>query len=146
MKIGIANDHHGVDLKKRIISYLEKNNISYINYGCDEKDNIDYIDYAVKLCTGINNKECDLGILICGTGIGMSIVANKIPGIICGKVNTKEEARLIKEHNLANVMSLSEYTEDLENILHNFIYTEYSKEERHIRRNKKIKELEKKYE
>lgn len=144
MTIGIANDHHGVELKKDIIAYLNKKNINYINYGCDEKDNTDYIDYALKLCNGINNKECDLGILICGTGIGMSIVANKVNGIICGKVNTKEEALLTKNHNMANVISLSENTKDLENILDNFINTEYSKEERHIRRNKKILDIEKK--
>lgn len=142
MTIGIANDHHGVEIKKRIINYLNKENINYINYGCDLEDNIDYIDYALKLCNGINKKECDLGILVCGTGIGMSIVANKVKGIICGKVNTPEEARLTKNHNMANVISLSENTTDLEQILDNFINTEYSQEERHIRRNKKILNIE----
>ena len=141
MKIGIANDHHGIELKNKIIDYFNKHNIEYINYGCDEKNNVDYVDYAKMLCDGINNHKTDLGILICGTGIGMSIAANKIKGIIAGKVNTPKEAQLIREHNMANVMTLAEYTQDLEEILDNFINTKPSTEERHIRRVEKIKKL-----
>jgi len=142
MKIGIANDHHGIELKQRIIDYLNKNNIEYINYGCDVVDNVDYVDYALKLCDGINKHEVDLGILICGTGIGMSIVANKVKNIIAAKVNTPREASLAREHNMANVMTLAEYTENLEEILDNFIKTEPSKEERHKRRIEKILSIE----
>lgn len=143
MKIGIANDHHGIELKNEIIKYCERNNLKYVNYGCDKKDNVDYIDYAVKLCNGINSKEVDLGILICGTGIGMSIAANKIKNIIAAKVSNPREASLAREHNMANVMTLSEYTENLEGILSNFIFTEPSKEERHKRRVNKILNLQK---
>ena len=142
MKIGIANDHHGIELKKRIINYLEERNIEYINYGCDVVDNVDYVDYAINLCKGIQNKDIDYGILVCGTGIGMSIVANKMKGIIAGKVNTPREAILTKEHNMANVITLAEYTENLEEILDNFINTKPSTEERHKRRIKKILKLE----
>ena len=142
MKIAIGNDHHGVDVKKKIINYLEKRNIDYINFGTDTKDNVDYIDYARKVCKSIQNKECDLGILICGTGIGMSIAANKFKSIRCGKVNNEEEARLTKEHNMANVMALSEKIENLEKVLDAYINTEYSKEERHKRRVEEIKEIE----
>lgn len=138
MKIGIANDHHGIELKKKIINYLNKKNIQYINYGCDEENNVDYVDYALMLCSGINNKDIDLGILVCGTGIGMSIVANKVKNIIAAKVNTPREAALAREHNMANVMTLAEYTENLEEILDNFINTKPSTEERHIRRVNKI--------
>ena len=141
MKIGIANDHHWIELKGKVIDYLNKNQIKYINYGCDEETSVDYIDYAVKLCNGINNKDIDLGILICGTGIGMSIAANKMKGIIAAKVNTPREAMLAREHNMANVMTLAEYTENLGEILDNFIKTEPSKEERHIRRVEKILNL-----
>ncbi len=141
MRIGIANDHHGIELKHRIIEYLNKNNIEYKNYGCDEKDNIDYVDYAVSLCNGINNHEVDLGILICGTGIGMSIAANKVKGILAAKVNTPREAALCREHNMANVMTLAEYTENLDEILYNFINTLPSTEERHKRRVEKILNL-----
>ena len=141
MKIGIANDHHGIELKKRIIDYLTKNGIEYHNYGCDSAENIaniDYIDYAVKLCNGINNKEVDLGILICGTGIGMSIAANKVKNILAARVVTPRDASLARGHNMANVMTLSEDTENLEEILYNFINTQPSNEERHKRRVEKI--------
>src|SRR5574344_50671 len=133
MKIGIANDHHGIILKSKIIKYLNNNNIKYINYGTDTTDSVDYVFFASKLCNEINNKNVDLGILICGTGIGMSIAANKIDGIRCAKVSTPREAHLAKEHNMANVIALSEYTEDVENILFEFINTQNSSEERHIK-------------
>lgn len=142
MKVAIGNDHHGVDVKNRIIKYLEERNIQYLNFGTDTKENVDYIDFAKKVCKSIQNKECDLGILICGTGIGMSIVANKFKSIRCGKVNNEEEARLTKEHNMANVMALSEKIENLDKVLDAYLNTEYSKEERHIRRVKEIEEVE----
>ncbi len=141
MKIAVANDHHGIEIKYKIIEYLKKNNIEYINFGCDEKNNVDYVDYAEKLCNSVREKECELGILICGTGIGMSIAANKMKGIIAAKVNIPKEAALCKEHNMANVITLSEYTENLEEILEAFINTPYSTEERHIRRFNKIMNL-----
>lgn len=142
MKVAIGNDHHGVDVKKRIIKYLEERNIKYLNFGTDTKENVDYIDFAKKVCKSIQNKECDLGILICGTGIGMSIVANKFKSIRCGKVNNEEEARLTKEHNMANVMALSEKIENIDKVLDAYLNTEYSKEERHKRRVKEIEEVE----
>ena len=138
MKIVIANDHHGIELKSRIINYLNRNNIEYINLGCDEENNVDYVDYAVNLCNTINEHKADLGILICGTGIGMSIAANKCKNIIAAKVNSPREATLAREHNMANVITLAEYTENLEEILDNFINTTPSTEERHKRRIEKI--------
>ena len=141
MKIGIANDHRGIELKKRIINYLDKHNIEYINYGCDEKDSCDYVDYAVKLCKGIESNEVNLGILICGTGIGMSIAANKMKGIIAARVVTPRDARLCREHNMANVMALAEDTENLDEVLDNFLETLPSTEEMHKRRVEKILNL-----
>ena len=142
MTVAIGNEHNGVDVKNRIIKYLEERNIQYLNFGTDTKENVDYIDFAKKVCKSIQNKECDLGILICGTGIGMSIVANKFKSIRCGKVNNEEEARLTKEHNMANVMALSEKIENLDKVLDAYLNTEYSKEERHKRRVKEIEEVE----
>lgn len=141
MKIGIANDHHGIELKRKIMDYLDKHHIDYVNYGCDVRDNVDYVDYAIELCKNIQEKKVDLGILICGTGIGMSIVANKMKGIIAARVVSAEDARLCREHNMANVMTLAEKTEDLENILDKFINTLPSTEERHKRRVEKILNL-----
>ena len=143
MKIGISNDHHGVELKNKIMKYLHEKSIECINFGTNDNESVDYVEYAVKLCTAINEKQVDLGILICGTGIGMSIAANKIKGIRCGKVSTVREATLTKEHNMANVIALSEYTENAEEIVDAFINTKYSTEERHIRRIKEIAQLEK---
>ncbi len=138
MKVGISNDHRGYKLKKEILEYLHEAGYSCIDYGTNDENSVDYVDYAVKLCKGILNKEIDRGILICGTGIGMSIVANKVKNIIAAKVNTPREAALAREHNMANVMTLAEYTENLEEILDNFINTLPSTEERHKRRVNKI--------
>jgi ribose 5-phosphate isomerase B len=146
MKIGIGNDHRGIELKGRIINYLTSKGIECVNYGCDVKDSSDYVDYALKVCNGVKNHEVDLGILVCGTGIGMSIAANKVKGILAAKVNTPSEAALCREHNRANVMTLAEYTENLEEILDNYINTMPSTEERHIRRVEKIYALEDKNE
>lgn len=143
MKIGIANDHHGVALKNKIINYLHNKDISCINFGTNSNESVDYVEFAVKLCNAVNNKEIDYGILICGTGIGMSIVANKVKGIRCGKVNTAREAHLTKEHNFANVIALGEDVLDVEKIIDEFIYTNYSAEERHKRRVYEIIDLEK---
>ena len=113
MKIGIANDHHGIELKRKIMDYLDKHHIEYVNYGCDVRDNVDYVDYAIELCKNIQDK----------------------------KVVSAEDARLCREHNMANVMTLAEKTEDLENILDKFINTLPSTEERHKRRVEKILNL-----
>ena len=142
MKIGIGNDHRGVKLKEKIMKYLHDNGITCINYGTDSEESTDYVDYAVKVGNAINNKEIDLGILICGTGIGISIAANKIKGIRCARVVNVNETVLAREHNMANVIALSENTPDYENIVKTFINTKESTEERHIRRVNKIMDIE----
>lgn len=142
MKIGIGNDHRGVKLKEKIMNYLHDNGITCINYGTDSEESTDYVDYAVKVGNAINNTEIDLGILICGTGIGMSIAANKIKGIRCARVVNANETVFAREHNMANVIALSEDTPDYENIVKTFINTKESTEERHIRRVNKIMDIE----
>ena len=139
MKIGIISDHIGYELKEKIKK--EFKNLNIVDYGTTSKKSVDYPDYAFKLGEAIKNKKVDLGILICGTGIGMSIVANKMKGIIAARVVSAEDARLCREHNMANVMILAEKTEDLENILDKFINTLPSTEERHKRRVEKILNL-----
>lgn len=142
MKIGIANDHRGYKLKKEIIKYFNDTGYNYIDFGADSEEITDYVDYAVKLCNAVNSKEVEYGILICGTGIGMSIAANKIKGIKCARVISVEDARLAREHNMVNVIALGENTLGVEAIVSTFINTEPSKEERHIRRFNKINALE----
>ena len=144
MKIVLANDHHGIDLKGRIISYLNSKNIEYINLGFDKKNNVDYVDYAKLLCECIKDGKADYGILICGTGIGMSIALNKMKGIYCAKVSNPSEATLCKAHNNANCIAISEeMSEDiLEEVLNNFINTPFSNVNKYVSRNNKIKERE----
>lgn len=106
MKIGLAADHRGYELKEQLKHYLEKT-YEVIDYGTNDTKRVDYPDYAQKLADGINKKEVDLGIAICGTGIGISIALNKAKNIMCAKISTKEEAILAKEHNHANAIALS---------------------------------------
>jgi ribose 5-phosphate isomerase B len=142
MKIIIGNDHRGVTLKKEILSYLENKGYITCNVGTDNEESVDYPIYAKKLAQKLDNG--DLGILICGTGIGMSIAANKIKGIRCAKVNDKEEAYLTRLDNDANVISLSSKLSFKEavSIVDTFISTKPSLEERHIRRRKMLEDLE----
>ena len=126
MKIGICNDHRGVNKKNRIIELL--NNYEVINYGTDSEESVDFPDYAFKLGDAINNGEVDLGIAICGTGIGMSITLNKMKGIYCAKVSNVSEATLSRAHNDANVIALSEELpeEEMLQIVQRFIETPFS--------------------
>lgn len=142
MKIGIANDHRGVNLKKKIMNYLHEKDILCVDYGTNSEESCDYVDYALKLGNAINNKEVDLGILICGTGIGMSIAANKINGIRCARVVNSDEAKLSREHNMANIMAIGENIENVFSVVDTFVNTKESKEERHIRRVNKIMDIE----
>ena len=107
MTIGIGNDHRGYELKKQLIEYLKENKYEIKDLGSNSNQPTDYPIYAFKVGEAINNKQIDLGILICRTGIGMSIACNKVKGIRCGKVDNKEEARLCKVDNNCNVIALS---------------------------------------
>lgn len=139
MKIGIASDHRGVDKKAKLIKYLSKK-YEVINYGTDTKDSVDYPDYAFLVGEKINQKEIELGILICGTGIGMSIAANKVDNIRCAKVDNVKEAYYARQHNDANMITLSNNMclLKMKDILDMFLKTEFSNEERHQRRIEKI--------
>lgn len=136
MKIGIANDHGGVEVKKELVKYLVLNGYQITNYGSDTEEPVDYPIYAFKVGEAIKNNEIDLGILICKSGIGMSIAANKVKGVRCAKVETVEDAKVTKEHNHSNVIALSanKPVEELKEIVKSFLKTEYSMEERHVRR------------
>ncbi len=112
MTIGIANDHQGTKIKHEIVNFLKQNNYDVINYGTDEEESVNYPTYAFKLCEDIN-KKTDFGILICKTGIGMSMAANKVHNIRCAKVSTIEEAKLTREHNNANVIALASDTKNI---------------------------------
>ena len=144
MRVSIATDHNGVIEKQELITFLKEMNVEVIDCSENNTPTDDYPDFALVVANKVANKECDLGILLCGTGIGMSIAANKVKGIRCAKVSSVDEARLSKEHNNANVIALS-YKEEmtkLKEMIKTFIETSFSNEERHIRRVSKITSLE----
>lgn len=144
MKIGIASDHRGIAIKKELISYLTKMGHEVVNYGADTEESVDYPLYAFKLGEGIQKHSIDVGIILCGTGIGMSIACNKVSGVRCAKVSEKKECELTRLHNDANVLALSaeQHIEELKELVSIFITTPFSNEERHIRRLAQIEEYE----
>lgn len=104
--LAIACDHGGFELKKEIIAYLEKRGISYKDFGSHSTDSVNYPDYAKKLCSAIQSGECYRGILVCGTGIGMSIAANKHRGIRAACASDTFSVKYTRLHNDANVLCL----------------------------------------
>lgn len=106
MKISIASDHGGLELKNEIIQYFIQNKIEYINFGTDSLESCDYPDFAYKAALAVKNKECDYGIVVCTTGIGVSIVANKVKSVRCALVTNIMQASLTKEHNNTNMLAL----------------------------------------
>ena len=142
MKIGFASDHRGYRLKKELIEIF-KEEYEVKDYGTFTEDSTDYPIYAFELCEKIN-EEIDRGILICGTGIGISIAANKVKGIRCAKIATEEEACLCRLHNNANVIAFGEKTDiDLaKKMVTSFLTTDFSEGERHIQRLKEIEVYE----
>ena len=144
MKIRITNDHRGLVLKQTLTNYLENKGYNIIDYGTDSDDSVDYPDYAFKLGKSLQTKDIDLGIAICGTGIGMDIALNKVKGIRCAKASNEEEAILARSHNDANALALSaKISSDMaKDIVDKFINTNFSNDKRHIERIQKIKEYE----
>ena len=143
MKIAIASDHKGYTLKENLKKELTKE-YEIIDLGTTSTKSVDYPEYGIKLGkTVLVNKET-LGIAICGTGIGMSIILNKIKGIMCAKISNQEEALLAKEHNNANVIALSStipIQTSLE-MIKTFIKAKPLQEEKYQRRIKQIKDYE----
>lgn len=106
MKIGIASDHGGFGLKEEIKKYFDEKKIVYIDYGTDSTDSVDYPDYGKKAAEAVIRGEVEKAIVICGTGIGISISANKVDGIRCALCSETYSARMSREHNDANVLAL----------------------------------------
>lgn len=136
MKVALGCDHGGYDLKKEIIGYLEGKGIEYIDYGCDGEP-VDYPIYAKKVAKAILDGECDKGVLICGTGIGISITANKIKGIRCALCSDCFSAEATRLHNDANIVAMGGRVVGpglAVKIVDTFLHTPFSNDERHIRR------------
>ena len=135
--IALGCDHGGYELKQEIIGYLKSKNIPYKDFGCDSNKSVDYPVYAKKVGKAIQSGECEKGIVICTTGIGISITANKIKGIRCALCSDTVSAQLTRLHNDANVLALGAgiVGENLAlGIVDTFLGTEFSGEERHQRR------------
>lgn len=105
MKIAIGNDHVAVEMKQHIVKYLTEKGYELINFGTDSTDRCDYPVYAKKVADAVRNGDCELGILICGTGIGISLAANKVKGIRAAVCSEPYSARLTRQHNNANIIA-----------------------------------------
>ena len=135
--IAIACDHGGYELKLEILDYLRRNNIAFKDFGCDSTEAVDYPVYARKVTAAINENSCDKGILICGTGIGISIAANKVPGIRCALCTDCFCAEATRQHNDSNVLALGGRVIGpglAVKIVDTFLNTEFSGAERHQKR------------
>jgi len=108
MKVAIASDHGGVNIREEIKSLMDEMNIQYEDFGCECGTSVDYPDYALPVAEKVANGEFDKGILICGTGIGMSIAANKVKGIRCALVHDVFSAKATRQHNDSNMLAMGE--------------------------------------
>ena len=136
IKIAIASDHAGFELKSKLRDYLKEKGYSVTDLGTDSDKSVDYPEYANKLCSFLLKGECEKGVLICGTGIGMSIAANRHKGIRAALCTIPEYAKLSREHNNANVLCLGARFIPFEQatlILDTFLSTDFEGD-RHQRR------------
>ncbi|HZK35049.1 MAG TPA: ribose 5-phosphate isomerase B [Bacillota bacterium] len=148
MKIAIGSDHGGYALKELVRAYLVEKGYDVEDFGAYDTESVDYPDYAVKAATAVSNGKCDKGIVICSTGIGISIAANKVKGVRAALCTDIMSARLTREHNDTNVLALGAFivAEKMAYaIVDTWLGTDFSNEDRHQRRIDKITEIENKY-
>lgn len=144
--IALGCDHGGINLKTAIIKYLEEKKIEYKDFGCYSEESVDYPIYAYKVANAVSKGECSCGILCCGTGIGISIAANKVKGIRAAVVSNEFGAEMTRRHNNANILCMGGRVtseEDAVKYADIFLNTPFSEDEdRHIRRLQMIKDIE----
>ena len=146
MKIAIGNDHAAVTLKFHVLEYLKQKGHEVLNFGVDVVERTDYPCRAEDVAKAVVSGEADYGIVICGTGVGISIAANKVHGIRCACVSEPVSARLCRAHNNCNMIAFGERIvgpQLAEAIVDAFLETEFSGAERHQRRIDMITEMEK---
>lgn len=144
MKVAIASDHAGFDQKAKLADYIKSLNFDVIDFGPDNNDKVDYPDYAEKVGRAVSSGNCNFGVLVCGTGVGMAVAANKIKGIRAVNVINPHFAHLSREHNDANIITLSGRFVELETnklCIGEFLHTDFEGG-RHAKRVEKIKHLE----
>src|SRR5918992_4297731 len=148
MRLVIGADHAGFELKQQLASYLRQRGHEVIDVGTTSSAPVDYPDFAEAVSTRLRNKEADRGVLVCGSGVGASVAANKIPGIRAGLCHDAYSARQGVEHDDMNVLVLGARVigpELAKELVERFIAAQFTGEERHRRRLAKIKSLEQRY-
>ncbi len=144
--IALGCDHGGINLKNAIIKYLEENKIEYKDFGCYSEESVDYPIYAYKVATAVSKGKFEFGILCCGTGIGISIAANKVKGIRAAVVSNEFGAEMTRRHNNANILCMGGRVtteDDAVKFADIFLNTPFSADEdRHIRRVQMLKDIE----
>lgn len=148
MRIALGSDHGGFRLKEFIKTYLAGKGYECEDFGTYDESSVDYPDFALKAALAVRDGVCEKGILICSTGIGISIAANKVKGIRCALCGDLLSARLTREHNDANMLAMGAFIvgEKLAAaIADEWLETAYSNEERHTRRIRKIHDIEDRY-
>ena len=146
MKIAMACDHGAVELKNKLKAHLQEKGMEVVDFGTHTTDSCDYPDYIAPAARAVASGECERGIVLCTTGIGVSIVANKIKGIRCALLSDTMTARLTREHNDTNMMALGAGVTGpmlAQEIVDVWLETEFSHNERHQRRIDKVMALEK---
>ena len=141
--IALGSDHGGFELKQEVKKYLEEQGIAYKDYGCDSEEAVDYPVYGKTVTNAVASGECEKGILICGTGIGISITANKVKGIRCALCSDCFSAEATRLHNDANILAMGGRVVGAGlavKIVDTFLNTPFSGDERHIRRIAQIEE------
>ncbi len=141
--IGLGCDHGGLVLKKTVMDYLDSENIEYKDFGTYTSESCDYPVYGKAVANAVASGECDKGIIICGTGIGISITANKVKGIRAALCHDVFSAKATREHNNSNILAMGARVIGpglAIEIVKAFLETEFSNDERHIRRIKMIED------
>ena len=148
MKIALACDHRGYEAKELIKSLLTRGGHEVIDFGTDESKSCDYPDFAIPAATAVSAKDADRGVLICGSGVGASVAANKLPGIRAGLCHDTYAAHQGVEHDNMNVLVMGSRIIGLElarELVKAYLAAEFSGEERHVRRLEKVRALEEQY-
>lgn len=141
--IALGSDHGGYELKCQIMEYLKENGIEYKDFGCYSMQSCDYPDFGRAAARAVASGECDRGIVVCTTGLGISMVANKVPGVRCAVCTNQYLAKMTRLHNDANMLALGGGVVGKNlalEIVETFLNTEFSQEEKHIRRIGKLEE------
>lgn len=141
--IALGSDHGGLELKKKIMKYLDEHNIAYKDFGCYENKSCDYPVFGKAAAKAVASGECEKGIVVCTTGIGISMVANKVKGVRCALCSEPLSAKMTRLHNDANMLALGgALTGEMLalEIVETFLNTPFSNEEKHIRRVAQLEE------